>query len=104
MRSGCGRKGGARRKNWGRPDFGQCGGRAYIGSLERFVRSGSGIDDLDPFFRKKGLMGHLVRTVEGEQGNELGAYREMMSLDSGNVVLPPAWAPRTPMRGWPAVR
>ena len=28
-------------------------------------------------------MAHFVRTVEGEEGNELGAYREMVSLDSG---------------------
>ncbi|MGH7655924.1 MAG: hypothetical protein ACREN6_14805, partial [Gemmatimonadaceae bacterium] len=40
---------------------------------------GSGLDALDPFFRKKGLMAHFVRTVEGEQGDELGAYQEMVS-------------------------
>ncbi len=53
--------------------------------------AGSGLDGLDPFFRKKGLMAHFVRTVEGEQGNELGAYRAMVSLDSGRVVLRPTF-------------
>jgi hypothetical protein len=53
--------------------------------------AGSGLDALDPFFRKKGLMSHLVRTVEGEQGNELGAYNAMVSLDSGRVVLQPTF-------------
>jgi hypothetical protein len=55
------------------------------------LRAGSGIDQLDPFFRKKGLMAHFVRTVEGEQGNELGAYNAMLSLDSGRVVLRPTF-------------
>jgi len=53
--------------------------------------AGSGIDQLDPFFRKKGLMAKFVRTVEGEQGNELGAYNAMLSLDSGRVVLRPTF-------------
>jgi hypothetical protein len=53
--------------------------------------AGSGVDPLDPFFRKKGLMAHFVRTVEGEEGNELGAYRTMVSLDSGNVTLRPTF-------------
>jgi hypothetical protein len=53
--------------------------------------AGSGIDPLDPFFRKKGLMAHFVRTVEGEQGNELGTYNAMLSLDSGRVVLRPGF-------------
>jgi hypothetical protein len=47
------------------------------------------LEESDPFFRKKGLMAHFVRTVEGEQGNELGAYNAMVSLDSGRVVLQP---------------
>jgi hypothetical protein len=55
------------------------------------IAGGSGLDELDPFFRKKGLMAHFVRTVEGEQGNELGAYNAMVSLDSGRVVLQPAF-------------
>jgi hypothetical protein len=55
------------------------------------LAAGTGIDGLDPFFRKKGLMGHFVRTVEGEQGNELGAYRTMVSADSGRVVLQPTF-------------
>jgi hypothetical protein len=53
--------------------------------------AGSGLDDLDPFFRKKGLMAHFVRTVEGEQGNELGSYNAMLSLDSGRVVMRPTF-------------
>jgi hypothetical protein len=55
------------------------------------LAAGSGLDALDPFFRKKGLMAHFVRTVEGEQGNELGAYNAMVSLDSGRVVLQPTF-------------
>jgi hypothetical protein len=55
------------------------------------LAAGSGLDELDPFFRKKGLMAHFVRTVEGEQGNELGAYNAMVSLDSGRVVLQPTF-------------
>lgn len=52
---------------------------------------GSGLDPLDAYFRKRALMNHLVRTVEGEQGNELDIYRRMMQLDSGNVSLRPAF-------------
>ena len=48
-------------------------------------------EETDAFFRKKGLMAHFVRTVEGEQGNELGAYTAMVSLDSGRVVLQPTF-------------
>jgi hypothetical protein len=51
--------------------------------------AGSGIDPMDAYFRKNALMNHLVRTIEGEQGNELGIYRNMMSLDSGRVALNP---------------
>jgi hypothetical protein len=43
----------------------------------------------DPYFRKRALMNHLLRTPEGEQGNELDIYRRMMQLDSGNVWLRP---------------
>jgi hypothetical protein len=50
-----------------------------------------GLAPLDPYFRKKALMGHLVRTVEGEQGNELDAYRRMILLDSGQVTLRPSF-------------
>lgn len=53
--------------------------------------AGSEVDPLDPFFRKKGLMAQFVRTVEGEQGNELGAYKAMVSLDSGNITLRPSF-------------
>jgi hypothetical protein len=51
--------------------------------------AGSGIDQMDAYFRKRALMNQLVRTLEGEQGNELGIYRNMMSLDSGRVALNP---------------
>jgi hypothetical protein len=51
--------------------------------------AGNGLDRLDPYFRKRALMNHLLRTPEGEQGNELGAYRQMMQLDSGQVWLNP---------------
>jgi hypothetical protein len=50
-----------------------------------------GLDPLDPYFRKQALMNHLVRTVEGEQGNELDIYRKMMAFDSGRVSLNPAF-------------
>ena len=52
-----------------------------------------GGDDVrgDPYFRKRALMNHLVRTVEGEQGNELGIYRQMLQLDSGRVALTPTF-------------
>jgi len=50
-----------------------------------------GLAPLDPFFRKKALMGQLVRTVEGEQGNELDAYRRMILLDSSQVSLRPSF-------------
>jgi hypothetical protein len=49
------------------------------------------LEETDAFFRKKGLMAHFVRTVEGEQGNELGTYNAMVSLDSGRVVLQPTF-------------
>jgi hypothetical protein len=51
--------------------------------------AGNGLDRLDSYFRKRALMNHLLRTPEGEQGNELGAYRQMMQLDSGQVWLNP---------------
>jgi hypothetical protein len=50
---------------------------------------GSRLDPMDPYFRKKALMNQLVRTVEGEQGNELNFYRKMMALDSGQIELNP---------------
>jgi hypothetical protein len=53
------------------------------------LRIGSGIDQSDAYFRKKALMNHLLRTPEGEQGNELGLYRRMTELDSGRVSLNP---------------
>jgi hypothetical protein len=62
-----------------------CPGRTIV------FGAGSGLDGFDPFFLKKGLMAHFVRTVEGEEGNELGAYRAMVSLDSGRVVLQPTF-------------
>jgi hypothetical protein len=53
--------------------------------------AGSGIDPYDAYFRKKALMNHFLRTVEGEQGNELDIYRRMVQLDSGQVVLNPTF-------------
>ena len=52
---------------------------------------GSRIDPMDTYFRKKALMNHLVRTVEGEQGNELDIYRRMMGADSGRIALNPTF-------------
>jgi hypothetical protein len=54
------------------------------------LRFGTGVDELDAYFRKRALMNHLVRTLEGEQGNELDIYRRMMSLDSNQVFLNPS--------------
>ena len=51
----------------------------------------SGLEPMDTYFRKQALMNELVRTVEGEQGNELGIYRNMLALDSGRVSLSPAF-------------
>lgn len=65
--------------------------RRYGPARTIVLAAGSGLDGLDPFFRKKGLMAHFVRTVEGEQGNPLGAYSAMVSLDSGSVVLRPTF-------------
>jgi hypothetical protein len=50
-----------------------------------------GVEPLDPYFRKGALMNHLVRTVEGEQGNELDIYRRMLQADSGQVKMSPAF-------------
>ena len=54
-------------------------------------RAGTGIEPLDPFFRKASLMGHGIRTIKGEQGNELDIYRRMMEADSGRVELSPTF-------------
>ncbi len=51
--------------------------------------AGSGLDPMDPFFRKNALMGLGVRTVLGEQGNELDLYKRMMELDSNRVEFRP---------------
>jgi hypothetical protein len=53
------------------------------------LRLGTGVDQMDAYFRKKALMNHFLRTPEGEQGNELDIYRRMMSLDSNQVYLNP---------------
>jgi hypothetical protein len=55
------------------------------------LKLGQGIEPTDPAFRSRALMGHSVRTVEGNQGNELGIYRRMMQLDSGRVELRPTF-------------
>jgi hypothetical protein len=55
------------------------------------IRTGRGVEPLDPYFRKGALMNHLVRTVEGEQGNELDIYRRMLALDSGQVKMSPTF-------------
>ncbi|HET9424678.1 MAG TPA: hypothetical protein VFO55_04840 [Gemmatimonadaceae bacterium] len=52
---------------------------------------GQGLDPYDTYFRKRALMNHLVRTVEGEQGNELDIYRRMTQLDSGQVTFRPTF-------------
>jgi hypothetical protein len=54
------------------------------------IAAGTGLDPYDAYFRKRALMNQLVRTMEGEQGNELGIYRSMMALDSGGVAYTPA--------------
>ena len=51
----------------------------------------SGLDPSDAYFRKQALMNQLLRTVEGEQGNELDIYRKMMAYDSGRVALNPSF-------------
>ncbi|HET7056533.1 MAG TPA: hypothetical protein VFI12_08725, partial [Thermomicrobiales bacterium] len=53
--------------------------------------AGQGLSPNDAYFRKNALMNQLLRTVEGEQGNELDIYRRMVQLDSGNVVLNPTF-------------
>lgn len=53
---------------------------------------GSGLDlRSDTYFRKRALMNHFLRTVEGEQGNELDIYRRMMGLDSGQISFNPTF-------------
>jgi len=51
--------------------------------------AGSGIDPLDPAFRGDALMAHGVRIVQGYHGNELGIYQQLLSADSGRVILRP---------------
>lgn len=53
--------------------------------------AGTGLDPMDAYFRKRALMNHLLRTPEGEQGNEFGAYRIMMSLDSAQIAQNPTF-------------
>lgn len=48
-------------------------------------------EPMDTYFRKRALMNHFVRTVEGEQGNELDIYRRMMGLDSGRISYNPVF-------------
>jgi hypothetical protein len=85
------------------------------------IRAGAGLDQMDPYFRKRALMNHLLRTPEGEQGNELDIYRRMLALDSGQVSLRPEFwrhenvryfytaldeaslAQATSQMGWPAL-
>ena len=55
------------------------------------LRAGDGLDPLDAYFRKGALMNHLLRTPEGEQGNELGIYRRMLQADGGNLSLAPTF-------------
>lgn len=55
------------------------------------LRTGQGVDGLDPYFRKRALMNHLVRTVEGEQGNELDIYRRMIQSDERLTLNPSFW-------------
>lgn len=49
-------------------------GRALVLGMTENARN-------DTYFRKRALMNHLLRSVEGEQGNELRIYREMMEAD-----------------------
>ncbi len=51
--------------------------------------TGRGMDPMDTYFRKNALMNELLRTPEGEQGNELGIYRRMMQLDSARIGMNP---------------
>ena len=53
------------------------------------LKAGSGIDPLDPAFRGSALMAHSVRVVEGYHGNELAMYQQLLSVDSGRIVLRP---------------
>jgi hypothetical protein len=51
--------------------------------------TGAGIAPRDPAFSGDALMVHGLRVPEGYHGNELAMYRDLTSLDSGNVVLSP---------------
>jgi hypothetical protein len=53
------------------------------------LKLGRGANPSDPAFRSQALMNQRVRTVEGNQGNELGIYRAMMEADSSRMALRP---------------
>ena len=53
--------------------------------------TGKGLEPLDPYFRKSALMGNGLRTIKGEQGNELDLYKRMLEADSNRVEFNPSF-------------
>jgi hypothetical protein len=51
--------------------------------------AGQGLDPYDPAFRGDALWSHDLRVVKGYHGNELGMYRSLVELDSGNIIMSP---------------
>jgi hypothetical protein len=53
------------------------------------VPAGSGLVPIYPAFTGDALWTHGLRVPGGYHGNELGMYRRLMQMDSGNVVMTP---------------
>jgi hypothetical protein len=51
--------------------------------------AGSGLVPYDPSFGGDALWSHDLRIVQGYHGNELGIYRQLVTMDSGSIVLKP---------------
>lgn len=63
-------------------------GRGQVGRVLALA-AGPGLEPYDPAFRGDALWSHDLRVVKGYHGNELGMYRRLVELDSGNIIMSP---------------